>query len=331
MIWSTSIHPTDSYFDQLEEIETDISLKKLHFEAENKDTGAATKARLDLESSTTPELVRDLIQGQVEQEIKNYRSEVEKLKRQLATFNNETNNAKNSPGGAWDYKWRLWNQRNFENERDSTQEEYSHLPKSWQPVPTCSKSRRSRQRHKPRQCEEEERKEQEEEHQAQLALTHRINLILSSIRLRITVAYGSLSDPSRTPNHNASVQLEVMPTCHYFSRVTSMAMHNLTNKSTTTIPKSLSSLIELGMKFFPIKKFTTVSRTTTLTCFWKELYVKTYYAGKRREVEEDFIPKMQVELDWEPNTWDLPTTIVDRYAAFAKSITSLLRKQHRQE
>jgi len=92
-------------------------------------------------------------------------------------------------------------------------------------------------------------------------------LILSSIRLRITVAYGSLSDPSRTPNHNASVQLEVMPTCHYFSRVTSMAMHNLTNKSTTTIPKSLSSLIELGMKFFPIKKFTTVSRTTTLTCF----------------------------------------------------------------
>ena len=37
MIWSTSIHPTDSYFDQLEEIETDISLKKLHFEAENND------------------------------------------------------------------------------------------------------------------------------------------------------------------------------------------------------------------------------------------------------------------------------------------------------
>ena len=94
MIWSTSIHPTDSYFDQLEEIETDISLKKLHFEAENKDTGAATKARLDLESSTTPELVRDLIQGQVEQEIKNYRSEVEKLKRQLTTFNNKTNNEK---------------------------------------------------------------------------------------------------------------------------------------------------------------------------------------------------------------------------------------------
>ena len=107
-------------------------------------------------------------------------------------------------------------------------------------------------------------------------------------------------------------------------------MHDLTTK-TTTIPKNLSSLIGLGMKFCPMENFTTVSPTTTLTRFRKDLYTKTYYAGKPRKVEDIFIPKMHVESDWEPKEWDIPSTIVDRYAAFAKSITSLFRKQRRQE
>ena len=106
-------------------------------------------------------------------------------------------------------------------------------------------------------------------------------------------------------------------------------MHDLTTRSTTTIPKNLSSLIGLGMKFCPIEKFTTVSPTTTLNRFRKDLYVKTFYAGKKRKVEEVFIPKMHVESKWEPKEWDIPSTIRDRYAAFAKSITSLFRKQRR--
>jgi len=48
-------------------------------------------------------------------------------------------------------------------------------------------------------------------------------------------------------------------------------------------------------------------------------------------VEDVFIPEMHVESDWEPKEWDIPTTIVDRYAAFKKSITSLFQKQRRQE
>jgi len=59
VISSTILRPTKTYFNRLEEIETDLSLKKLHFEAETEDTAAATKARLDLEASATPELVRD--------------------------------------------------------------------------------------------------------------------------------------------------------------------------------------------------------------------------------------------------------------------------------
>jgi len=100
VISSTILRPTKTYFNRLEEIETDLSLKKLHFEAETEDTAAATKARLDLEASATPELVRDLIRGQVDKEIKNYRSEVGQLKRQLAMLTTKgASNAKNLRGG----------------------------------------------------------------------------------------------------------------------------------------------------------------------------------------------------------------------------------------
>jgi len=54
------LRPTNLYFDRLDEIEIDLSLKKLHCTAETEDQAAATKARMDLEASASPELVRDL-------------------------------------------------------------------------------------------------------------------------------------------------------------------------------------------------------------------------------------------------------------------------------
>ena len=93
-IRSTFLRPTALYFNRLEEIEIDLSLKKLHFTAETEDKAAATKARMDLEPSASPELVRDLIRGQVQKDTKNLRSEVGQLKKQLSMLN-----AKNLRGG----------------------------------------------------------------------------------------------------------------------------------------------------------------------------------------------------------------------------------------
>ena len=93
-IRSTFLRPTTLYFNRLEEIEIDLSLKKLHFTAETEDKAAATKARIDLEASASPELVRDLIRGQVQTDTKNLRSEVGQLKKQLSMLN-----AKNLRGG----------------------------------------------------------------------------------------------------------------------------------------------------------------------------------------------------------------------------------------
>jgi len=109
-----------------------------------------------------------------------------------------------------------------------------------------------------------------------------------------------------------------------------MEMHDLT-ESLTIIPKNLSSLIGLGMKFCPIEIYTTVNPTETLDRFRKDLYTKTFYAGRPQKREDVFIPKMHVESNWEPKEWDIPTPIVDRYNKFCSSIRSLFRKKRRKE
>ena len=53
-------------------------------------------------------------------------------------------------------------------------------------------------------------------------------MIMDAICARIEAAYGYLSNPSLTANHNASEQIRLMPSWHYFSRSTNMAMHDLT-------------------------------------------------------------------------------------------------------
>ena len=90
------IRPHQMYFDRLEEIEIDISLKKLHFTSTNEDASAAAKARLDLEDTAPPELVKALIRGQVAEDTQNLKSKVGQLERQIASL---TKNAKKPRGG----------------------------------------------------------------------------------------------------------------------------------------------------------------------------------------------------------------------------------------
>ena len=64
-ITSTIINPHMNYFHLEEEIEIDISLKKLVLTTETEDASTATKARLNLENSASPELIKELIRGQI--------------------------------------------------------------------------------------------------------------------------------------------------------------------------------------------------------------------------------------------------------------------------
>ena len=78
--------PIKTYFERLDSIEIDISLKKLNSTAELEDAAATAKARLLLEPTTDPELVKDLIRSEVSSENAKLSAEIGQLKKQLASM-----------------------------------------------------------------------------------------------------------------------------------------------------------------------------------------------------------------------------------------------------
>ena len=100
-----------------------------------------------------------------------------------------------------------------------------------------------------------------------------------------------------------------------------MAFHDLTPKS-TVIPANLDALLGLGLKFCPIPRYTPRDSTDTLARFEKDLYVKTFFAGRPMNREEIYIPSMRVENDWQPKEWDLPDEILQRLLTSAEQSTN---------
>ena len=109
-----------------------------------------------------------------------------------------------------------------------------------------------------------------------------------------------------------------------------MAFHDLTPKS-TVIPANLDALLGLGLKFCPIPRYTPRDNTDTLARFEKDLYVKTFFAGRPMNREEIYIPSMRVENDWQPKEWDLPDEILQRFINFSRTINKLFKKRRRTE
>ena len=89
-VTSTLSTPVTIYFEKLESIKIDISLKKLNSTAELEDAAVSAQTRMDLEPSAEPELVKDLIREQVASENKKLSAELGQLKRQLALLTSKS-------------------------------------------------------------------------------------------------------------------------------------------------------------------------------------------------------------------------------------------------
>ena len=100
-VYSTICKPVQSYFDRIETIEIDISLKKMHTTSIHEDAATAAKNRMELEPTVDPELVKDLIRAQVVKDTKKLNSEVGQLKRQITSLlsSNSGGNSKNGRRG----------------------------------------------------------------------------------------------------------------------------------------------------------------------------------------------------------------------------------------
>ena len=140
----------------------------------------------------------------------------------------------------------------------------------------------------------------------------------------ICLAYGFIADPSRTFNHNVFIQLQCMPAWYYFNRSTNLKFHDLT--SVLSPPKNLQTLLGLGLKFCPSPSFSHSSATKSFERFRKDLFCKTYFAGKSMD-QSDLDMKLYIKSDWCPLDWMIPHAIHHRLRNFSAATNSLFQKK----
>jgi hypothetical protein len=145
-------------------------------------------------------------------------------------------------------------------------------------------------------------------------------LIVDKIRL----AYGFVADSNLSVHHNVFLQLQVMPIWYYFDRPTHLAYHDLT--SILDPPKNLQSLLGLGLKFCPSPRFSQTSVTNSLERFKKDLFCKTYFAGRIKS-DPNFDTKLHVKSNWVPLDWMIPHPIHRRFRNFTLASNALFIKK----
>eukprot|EP00957_Ditylum_brightwellii_P020437 1540741-Ditylum_brightwellii.AAC.1 len=103
-----------------------------------------------------------------------------------------------------------------------------------------------------------------------------------------------------------------------------MAYHNLC--SVHEPPLNLRSLLGLGLKFCPTKRFSYDHSVLTLHRFCKDLCLKKIYAGERDDPDQ-YNPKMYISGNWQPLEWMIPPIITYRLASFTKEMEPLFPKR----
>ena len=98
----------------------------------------------------------------------------------------------------------------------------------------------------------------------------------------------------------------------------------MTNKE-TYIPRSLTTIIGLGLKFIPTPRRPNRKPTSSFDRFKKDFYTKVFFSGRPLPEDKKYNKKMQVVSEWEPKRWDIPDTIHDRLQLFRRHVLQLMR------
>ena len=152
MLHSPNAKLAKSYFEKLENIEIDISLKKLHTTATLEDAATSAKNRMALEPSADPTLVKDLIRTQVAHDTKKLNSEVGQLKKQITSLlagtagNPPKNGRRGQPGGASQSKLKKVTKRTPKKDTSSPTAPQGRAPKAGAPDSASSPKIRKKNR-----------------------------------------------------------------------------------------------------------------------------------------------------------------------------------------
>ena len=120
--------PVKSYCERMENIEIDISLKKLSSTADLEDAATAAKTRLALEPTANPELVKDLIREQVKADTQKVSAELGQLKRQMAQLISKQNGGKQPTKGGRSPKGGASSTKQVTNGRPKTKQSKAKSP-----------------------------------------------------------------------------------------------------------------------------------------------------------------------------------------------------------
>ena len=114
-----------------------------------------------------------------------------------------------------------------------------------------------------------------------------------------------------------------MPSWFYFDRPQNLAFHNLCDSKAP--PPNLRSLLGLGLKFCPSPRYTTHVTSNMLSRFRRDLYLKTFYAGKSDD--NQYNPRTHICGTWIPPWWNIPYHIRNRCTRFENAIKPLFPKK----
>ena len=133
------------------------------------------------------------------------------------------------------------------------------------------------------------------------------------------------------------IYLSTTPAWYYFVRPNNMAYHDLRSNKSTPLPKSITTLLGLGLKLCPNPKFTSNATNirSTLDRNNRDLMLKHYFfkyknnANLYNDADEiNFNARLYVKSKWTPPPWDIHPEITRRTEEFAKHYKKLYHQKH---
>ena len=108
-------------------------------------------------------------------------------------------------------------------------------------------------------------------------LSEKLKFIEKNIRRKFLEHYGYVSDPKKTPCHNAYIRFHDMPKWEYFGRTQNKAFHDLTLERTSK--NHVKQLLGRGTKFIPTPYFTNYNLQDTRYRLLRRMKLHACYMG----------------------------------------------------
>ncbi len=187
---------------------------------------------------------------------------------------------------------------------------------------TKGKSRRVKQRFVRRQRKARQAQLENQIEQEKAAFKNKRRQQEAQIRLGLQQCYGFVADPSKTKNHNTSIQFGKMPCWLYFHQPTNLACHNLC--TSISPPPNFRALLGMSLNFRPQPSFTIADLKESFSRFPRDLSLRMFFTHKPQRL---IVKKLHIKSDWTPPADKIPQELIDRMQCFFSRLSTKFKKK----